>query len=196
MNELKYKVDDISVIAGKRGMGKTYLSKYLIQKYVHTNAEIKILDVNDEYGDMEIENVEIIPISDKLDLMKKVNTTIDYAMRNENVIVVLDDIDLLIDQYKIPDSILNCLIIGRHKNVGMIFIFRRMNSIHKQIIFNANHFYIFKSKLFLDRDYFAKQLDADFDIINLKQYEFRYLNSLSDLTFTGKIKNNKIEVIY
>jgi hypothetical protein len=47
----------------------------------------------------------------------------------------------------------------------------------------------------LDRDYFAKQLDADFDIINLKQYEFRYLNSLTDLTFTGKIKNNKIEVL-
>lgn len=190
-----YKIDDIVVVSGKRGSGKSYLTKYLVEQYAKIGDLIIILDINDEYDDLKDSNVEIIKIKDKTDYIEKINKYLDYAMKNTHVFLVLEDIDLLIDQYKIPESILNSLQIGRHRDIGMLFIFRRMNSIHKQVLFNTTHFYIFKSKLFLDRDYFAKQLNGDFDIINLNQYEFRYINAITDTEFTGRLEKNKIRVI-
>ena len=145
------KTTDIITISGKRESGKTYLSKFLIDTLNQNEYDIDIYDINREY---EREYGNVIRFSSVADYKTKVPMLVNEAMRKGSKFIVIDDADLLIDQNSIPSAILECLQIGRHRDIGMILIFRRVNTMHKQVIFNTNHFFIFKSKLLLDRDYF------------------------------------------
>lgn len=178
------KTTDIITISGKRESGKTYLSKFLIDSLNANDYDIDIYDINREY-DKEYGN--IIRFKSVADYKEKIPILVNEAMNKGSKFLVIDDADLIIDQNSIPSAILECLQIGRHRDIGMILIFRRVNTMHKQVIFNTNHFFIFKSKLLLDRDYFKKNLSSDFDILNLEQYEFFYMNSLSDVAFKARI---------
>lgn len=183
---------DIITISGKRHSGKTILSNFLIGLMIENNFDVEILDVNREY---DIDDVKIHRFADLVDYRKRFPEIINSAMQKRDKFLVFDDVDIVIDQNRMPDSLENCIKIGRHNNVGMMLIFRRINTMHKEVIFNTDHFFIFRSKLLLDREYFSKYLSNDYDIINLSQYEFFYADALTDAHYTGKININKNEMV-
>ena len=186
---LNFTSTDIISISGKRGSGKSVLSNIIIDNLVEKGINVSILDINNDY---DIDGARRYRFKDLVEYRIFVNTISEKAMRSGNQFLIFDDADVIIDSNRMPANILDLIIRGRHKNVGAMFLFRRVNTMHKEIIFNANHFFIFKSKLLLDREYFNKNLDGNFDIINLKQYEFRYMNPINDLTFTGIVKEGNL----
>lgn len=186
---LNFTSTDIISISGKRGSGKSVLSNIIIDNLIEKGINVSILDINNDY---DIDGARRYRFKDLVEYRVFVNTISEKAMRSGNQFLIFDDADVIIDSNRMPANILDLIIRGRHKNVGAMFLFRRVNTMHKEIIFNANHFFIFKSKLLLDREYFNKNLDGNFDIINLKQYEFRYMNPINDLTFTGIVKDGNL----
>lgn len=183
---------DVIVISGKRGSGKTYLSNWIIQNLIDAEYDVQIMDINNEY---DIEGAEILRFRDLVDFRTRFNAIVDNA-RKQGKFLIIDDADIIIDERRIPDALLTDLQIGRHNDSGLMLLFRRMNTIHKQVLFNANHFFIFKSKLLVDREYFNKNLSSGFDIVNLGKYEFYYMDNLSDDGFVAKLHNNDLEIIH
>ena len=182
---LSFNATDIIVISGKRHSGKTVLAKWIIDQYLEQDNNVEIFDINNEY-----QNYKHKAIINKFGLVSeyklRINELVNNAMSKGNKILVFDDIDTIISQNSIPDAMLECIIRGRHRNIGMILIFRRINSMHKQIIFNADHFFIYRSKFDLDIRYLQDNLGTEFSLNDLNKYEFLYLNA-EDEEFKAKL---------
>ena len=186
MTMLSFNATDIIVISGKRHSGKTVLAKWIIDQYLEQDNNVEIFDINNEY-----QNYKHKAIINKFGLVSeyklRINELVNNAMSKGNKILVFDDIDTIISQNSIPDAMLECIIRGRHRNIGMILIFRRINSMHKQIIFNADHFFIYRSKFDLDIRYLQDNLGTEFSLNDLNKYEFLYLNA-EDEEFKAKLE--------
>lgn len=181
---LSFKPDNVISISGKRHSGKTVLAKYIVKQYVNSDIKVEIFDINNEYGELKHDAI-IHKFSNIKDYRAQFNQLIDNAMRIGNRVLVLDDVDIIVSQNSMPDSLLECIQRGRHRGIGLILIFRRVNTMHKQVIFNGEHFFIFKSKFELDKNYLEDNLGSHVDISMLEPYEFLYLND-KDEEFTGK----------
>ena len=185
--KLKINLTDIITISGKRNSGKTVLAKHLIRQMLANDYNLEIFDINNEYGEFDHAfghyRHKYRSVSEYREMMPK---QLELAMQNEDKILIFDDIDLVIGQNSIPDALIESLQLGRHRGIGMVLIFRRINSMHKQVIFNSDKFFIFKSRLKLDREYLTQNLESDYDIINLEDYQFLYMG-LNDQLFTGHI---------
>lgn len=190
---LSFDATNVIVISGKRHSGKTVLAKWIIDKYIEQNNDVVIYDINGEYVNYKHKAL-IYKFASVNDYKMKIDELINSDMSKGNRILVLDDIDVLVSQNSIPESLLECLIRGRHRNIGLILIFRRINSIHKQIIFNADHYFIYRSKFELDIRYLQDNLGAIFSLDDLDKYEFLYLNS-EDMEFKAKIDLNSYKMV-
>lgn len=190
---LSFSATDVIVVSGKRHSGKTVLAKWIIDKYIEQDNDVEIFDINNEYGNYKHKAL-INKFASVSDYKLKINELVNRAMAKGNKILVFDDVDTIISQNSIPEAMLECIIRGRHRNIGLILIFRRINSMHKQIIFNADHFFIYRSKFDLDIRYLQDNLGTDFSLDNLDKYEFLYL-SAEDEEFKGKLDMNAYKMV-
>ena len=190
---LSFNATDVIVISGKRHSGKTVLAKWIIDQYLEQDNDVEIFDINNEYGNYKHKAL-INKFASVSDYKLKINELVNRAMAKGNKILVFDDVDTIISQNSIPEAMLECIIRGRHRNIGLILIFRRINTIHKQIVFNADHFFIYRSKFDLDIRYLQDNLGTDFSLDNLDKYEFLYLNA-EDEEFKGKLDMNAYKMV-
>lgn len=190
---LSFSATDVIVVSGKRHSGKTVLAKWIIDQYLEQDNDVEIFDINNEYGNYKHKAL-INKFASVSDYKLKINELVNRAMAKGNKILVFDDVDTIISQNSIPEAMLECIIRGRHRNIGLILIFRRINSMHKQIIFNADHFFIYRSKFDLDIRYLQDNLGTDFSLDNLDKYEFLYL-SAEDEEFKGKLDMNAYKMV-
>ena len=192
MTMLSFNATDIIVISGKRHSGKTVLAKWIIDQYLFQDNDVEIFDINNEYQNYKHKAI-INKFASVSEYKLRINELVNNAMDRGNKILVFDDVDTIISQNSIPEAMLECIIRGRHRNIGMILIFRRINSMHKQIIFNADHFFIYRSKFDLDIRYLQDNLGTEFSLNDLNKYEFLYLNA-EDEEFKAKldITSNKL----
>ena len=189
---LSFNATDIIVISGKRHSGKTVLAKWIIDQYLFQDNDVEIFDINNEYQNYKHKAI-INKFASVSEYKLRINELVNNAMDRGNKILVFDDVDTIISQNSIPEAMLECIIRGRHRNIGMILIFRRINSMHKQIIFNSDHFFIYRSKFDLDIRYLQDNLGTEFSLNDLNKYEFLYLNA-EDEEFKAKldITSNKL----
>ena len=167
-------VTDIFCILGKRGSGKSEIAKHFLRQMDKAEYPILIMDVNDEYSRNEFENAVIFKTKTLDEYFngyeKKLSSFIDS---NNSGMIVFEDADVLISQSKLPMSIYDLIIRGRHKNMGCMFLFRRANNIHKQLLYNSHHIFIPKITLPNDVDYLSEYIPGTEEIVpHLEKYQF------------------------
>lgn len=169
--QIKMNITDILIISGKRNSGKTNLCRYLLNQ-IEKNYDILVYDINNDYDDYKQHH-----FNDVVEYINFFNKNTDIK---KNTFYVFDDVDLIMNSYSIPNFLMNFIYIGRHKNTGGIFIFRRLNNIHKQLMFNADYMFIAKTGLSNDIEYIKKNINEWELISKLDQYQFLMHNLLTD----------------
>ena len=171
---MEINVTDIFCFLGKRGSGKSELAKHFLKKMDEQEYPILILDVNDEYGKKEFANAIIYKSKTLDDYIKNYADQIKrFINSNNSGMIVWEDVDVLVSSSQIPMPILDLVIRGRHKNIGCMFLFRRANNIHKQILYNSHHIFIPHITLPNDIRYLSEYIEQTENIVpNLKKYEF------------------------
>ena len=127
-------LQDIIAISGKRGVGKSYLVRYLIEN-LSNSMDIVVYDINNEYRDLR-KKALVLKIGSLHDYKK----LLDDFTPLKDTFYIFEDIDTIVDQFSMPETIKDFIYRGRHKNSGGIFVFRRLANIHKQILFNSHYF--------------------------------------------------------
>ena len=145
---MEINITDIFCMLGKRGSGKSEMTKHFLRIMDKNDYPLLILDVNNEYKINDYQNAKIFKPKNLEDYINHYEENINrFVSSNNSGMIVFEDIDILVSSSKIPMPILDLVIRGRHKNIGCMFLFRRANNIHKQILYNSHHIFIPKISL-------------------------------------------------
>ena len=171
---MEINVTDIFCILGKRGSGKSEIAKHFLRQMDKSEYPILIMDVNNEYSKNEFENAVIYKTKTLDDYFSGYDRKISaFIESNNSGMLVFEDADVLISQNKLPMPIYDLIIRGRHKGMGCMFLFRRANNIHKQLLYNSHHIFIPKTTLPNDVGYLGEYIPGADEIIPfLPKYEF------------------------
>lgn len=155
------KSTDCILVMGRRGCGKSYLAKNLQSIWPRKI----IFDSLHEYtSDGESESVASFPefcaamarlkslSPDRFTLI--VNFDIESeASQSEfnqmlrlcyyfgNVLVVIEEVQNFSSTHQIPHWMKNCLLTGRHQNLGLMFTTQRPGELHKTIVSQCGHIF-------------------------------------------------------
>ncbi|MBS3917904.1 MAG: hypothetical protein KG012_03345 [Deltaproteobacteria bacterium] len=184
MREIK---NEISVIIGRKGQGKTTLASRLIQNI----KKVIIIDTLIEYTGSAQINIDE-------DLIKNLNyffnnstefrlsitpenpaefeDVINILKRYKNYTLLLDEVGIWSNPSYIPDSLYWILRFGRHSQINQIYAARRPTELNRMMSALADRFYIFNTIEPRDLEYIAKITDSSLinEIKNIKQ--FNYIN--------------------
>lgn len=171
---MEIKVTDIFCILGKRGSGKSEIAKHFLRQMDQNEYPILVMDVNNEYSSDEFENAELFKTKTLNDYFQSYGSKLQkFIDSNNSGMIVFEDADVLISQSKLPMDIYDLIIRGRHKNMGCMFLFRRANNIHKQLLYNSHHIFIPKITLPNDVDYLSEYIPGTEEIVpHLERYQF------------------------
>lgn len=171
---MKIEITDIFCLLGKRGSGKSELAKHFLREMDKNEYPLLILDINNEYKKDDFPNAIIYKSKSieeyQNEYSKKIN---NFINSNNGGMIIFEDVDVLVSSTHIPMPILDLVIRGRHKNIGCMFLFRRANNIHKQILYNSHHIFIPKITLPNDIKYLSEYIPQTETIVpHLKKYQF------------------------
>jgi len=171
---MEINVTDIFCILGKRGSGKSEIAKHFLRQMQNEEYPILILDINNEYTHKEFPESEIYQGKSITEYINNYAQEIErFINRNNSGMIVFEDVDVLVSSTNIPMPILDLVIRGRHKNIGCMFLFRRANNIHKQILYNSHHIFIPRLSLPNDIKYLSDYIpDSENILPYLNKYEF------------------------
>ena len=134
---------DIIAILGKRGSGKSTFLKWLISKLKYSIVLLDTMLEHKRYG-KHVMLVKPKPFKTQY------NSLLKYAIElalNTKSILAIDELSYYQNPRNIPKKLNDFVQYGRHFNTGFIFTSRRPAEIHKNILANTNHFFIFKIDL-------------------------------------------------
>ena len=196
---MEINVTDLFCFLGKRGSGKSELAKHFLHKMDQQNYPILILDVNDEYKKDEFTNAKIYKSKTLDDYIKNYADQINrFINSNNSGMIVFEDADVLISQSKLPMPIYDLIIRGRHKGMGCMFLFRRANNIHKQLLYNSHHIFIPKTTLPNDVQYLGEYIpDSEKIIPHLEKYQFFQYEFDTEERYIVKLnlETDKLEIV-
>lgn len=174
----------IYLIYGKTGSGKSTLAKKLIKNF----SRICIIDALHEYN----EGIIFYSLMDFTNYLKtykyqKENFTYIFRFTNdndinnlfvliyelENICLLLEEAEIYISPYSKRSSFLKLVRYGRHKEISIIGIARRISELSTDFRAQVNKIYTFKQTDFND----LKKLESlgIYDADKLAEYEFKEL---------------------
>lgn len=176
----------IILIFGKRGSGKSYLAKKLIEN----EPRLMIFDTMSEYENGIVFGTEDYePCLDfwrsvyrkKFRLIYRplkpdveIDAISDLIYSLGNCCFLVEEIDCYCTPYQISDSFAAIVQRGRHKNITLIGITQRPYGINRLLTSQAKEIYVFNTNEPRDREYLrtllGQEIEAKLDA--LKQYEF------------------------
>lgn len=143
MVNLELKTTDLSVICGKRGSGKTTLSKALLDFLISTKAPIRIIDPLYEYREYagRVQDVKFIRYQDRASF----NAYLKSLFGKWKGVLVIDEADgFFPSMSKLEMTESDFVNIGRHYGIGALMLTRRLSMLNTNVISNANKLFIFK----------------------------------------------------
>lgn len=196
---MEIKVTDIFCILGKRGSGKSEIAKHFLRQMDQNEYPILVMDVNNEYSQDEFENAELFKTKTLNDYFQSYGSKLQkFIDSNNSGMIVFEDADVLISQSKLPMDIYDLIIRGRHKNMGCMFLFRRANNIHKQLLYNSHHIFVPKITLPNDVSYLNEYIPGTEEIVpHLERYQFFQYEFDTEERHVVKLnmKNDRLEII-
>lgn len=188
----------IKLIFGKRGSGKSYLAKKLIEN----ERRMIIFDTLSEYTDGVIfDNYKKFlqfwshVYRDSFRLIYrpiKPQEHIDDIARlvhlAGDITFVVEEIDCYCTAHQITDQFAHVIQRGRHSNITLVGITQRPYGIHRLLTSQAKEIYVFNTNEIRDRDYLkgllGQEIEARLD--QLQQYEFVKWQDGSDKLEIGR----------
>ncbi|MBA7518467.1 hypothetical protein ES705_10537 [subsurface metagenome] len=176
----------IILIFGKRGSGKSFLARKLIEN----EPRLLIYDTMSEYTDGIVFGPEdyedflafwrqvyrkrfrIIYRPIKPDV--EIEQICDLVYTLGNCCFFVEEIDCYCTAYQISDTFAAIVQRGRHKNITLIGVTQRPFGIHRLLTSQAKEIYVFNTNEPRDREYLrtllGQEIEAKLDA--LKQYEY------------------------
>lgn len=157
--------NELATISGKRGFGKTTLAQTLISGL----SRVAIWDPMGEYGGPNA----YIPYSGNAE---EFNEWMRVHWETGNICVMVDEADQVIAERKELPIYANKIInLGRHRNIGMIMITRRLANLNKSAVSQSADLFLFHHFLINDIKYLSGMIGDD--AYKLKELEkFQYLH--------------------
>lgn len=121
----------VILIAGSRGMGKSYTAKSLLKK-VHPDARL-VLDPQAEYGDlynrppMTFENFE------------------RAMLQVKNAVILVEEATIFLSNRGYNNNVVDLLVSSRHRGNTIIFVYHTLKDIPKYIYGLANSIILLKT---------------------------------------------------
>jgi len=176
----------VIVIIGKRGCGKSYLARKLIER----EPRLLIFDTMSEYLDGVVFDAEEISqfkafwkhvyrrpfrlIYRPLVPEKEIDEIAELVYMLGNMTFVVEEVDCYCTPYQISDAFAHIIQRGRHKNITLLAITQRPYGIHRLLTSQAKELYIFSTNEPRDRDYLksllGQEIEAKLDALQQYQY--------------------------
>lgn len=168
---------------GRKGSGKTVLSKYISQN-------IERLIVWDFLGQFECN--DIANHTEKLE--KILNHSVynvavrlpeyyfpficQFVKQQGKCTFLIDEIDMISSPTTIPKELDYLLRYGRHHEIDIIATARRPAEVHRNLTANSDDIYVYQTHEPRDLTYLARFMDVD-KIKELQQYQCLHYNALT-----------------
>ena len=163
----------LGVAVGKKGIGKTYTTMQMIQKYVKGSGSLKprralILDVNDEFQEVKglsLSHVKVFSHHPKVEVrrVRPFNTDGSKMSLNE----ITDALKVILDNYKggmlliedinkyvsdyAPNDLIGALCTNRHTSTDIIMHFQSIGRISTKVWQNLNYIRFHKNTDSVDK---------------------------------------------
>ena len=160
---VELRTDQIAVIAGQRGTGKTYLAKQLI-------AGLQRVIIYDPVGEYD-PRFAYVPNGDSVE---EFEAFMEKCWNMGNIFIVVDEAErFLRNNGRILPFTYKVINTGRHRNIGMLLITRRLAELHKTP-FGLSHMVIL-FRLFLPNDikYISEFLVHAEEVRTLPDYKYK-----------------------
>lgn len=199
----------IRLVIGKRGSGKSVLTKYLIRN----DRRLVVYDIMSEY----VEGV-VFDLHARLDVTKfwrhvyrrsfriiyrplSVKLEIDWlasaVFALGDLTFVIEEIDSVCTPFDIPAPMQAIIQRGRHKNIELIGVTPAPFGIHRDLTRQAKDIFIFRSSEPRDIQYLRQLLGERIEakLAALDQYEFVQWSDSHEELRVGKVQDGK-EITY
>ena len=157
------RTDQIAVIAGQRGTGKTYKAKQLISGL----SRVIVYDPVGEYDP----RFSYVPQGDSIEEFEEF---MRKCWNMGNVFIVVDEAErflrnngrMLTYTYKVINT-------GRHRNIGMLLVTRRLAELHKLPFGLSQMVILFRLFLPNDIEYIKQFLASAEEVRTLPDYQYK-----------------------
>ena len=184
-------------ILGKKGSGKSYLTKRILKNFP---KPVFVLDSLDEYTPGVIFNSGYIFL--EYLKMQKPNISGIYVLRPENdndvkiffetvfsignCTVVIEETAIYCNPYKIDENFKKILNYGRHRAINLIAIARRASEIHRDITAQSDCIISFKQTESRDISILESVDEKAKKLNDLAQYEYLILGDFENINIFKK----------
>ena len=177
----------IILIFGRRGSGKSYLAKKLIQ----SEPRFLIYDTMSEYKEGVVfdseqhqyflifwKHVYRLPcykiIYRPLQPLKQIEAISQLVFAVGDLCFLVEEIETYCSAWQLADSFAAIIQRGRHKNISLIGIAHRPNNINRLLTSQAKEIYVFSTKEPRDIEYLKQLLGQEIEekLMNLEQYQY------------------------
>jgi len=148
--QIEKPLQECTMIYGIRGCGKTKLLQYLLNQYDIKNIPFLLFDTMHNHNwQPKHKQSKIIKPPYRLKHAYFIKT-LNYAWKKGNIIVAIEEIDQYCSPRFLPEELDSIVNLGRNRGISYIATTRRIADVHKDVIANCEHHFIFKA--FLPRD--------------------------------------------
>jgi len=200
----------IQLVMGKRGSGKSELTKYLIRNV----NRLVVYDIMSEYVEgVTFDDTEIDQLVDfwrqvyymrdfriiyrPMQPKEEINWIAEAVFALGDLTFVVEEIDSIYTPFDIPLPMQAIIQRGRHKNVEMIGVTPAPFGIHRDLTRQAKDIFIFRTTEPRDVQYLQRLLGSRIEhkLAALEQYEFIHWSDGIENVRVGKVQDGK-EIVY
>jgi len=200
----------IQLVMGKRGSGKSELTKYLIRNV----NRLVVYDIMSEYVEgVTFDDTEIDQLVDfwrqvyymrdfriiyrPMQPKEEINWIAEAVFALGDLTFVVEEIDSICTPFDIPLPMQAIIQRGRHKNVEMIGVTPAPFGIHRDLTRQAKDIFIFRTTEPRDVQYLQRLLGSRIEhkLAALEQYEFIHWSDGIENVRVGKVQDGK-EIVY